>query len=186
MIRLNRTTEYGLIALRHMSRKASFVVSPTLSRQVSGPVSAGEPLTSAREISDHYGLPFEITAKTLLRLKDAGMIQSAQGARGGYTLTRSLEDVTLKEFLEMMEGPQAIVACAPEGESTKTPVPASSCGCEYSGRCEIRGVMSDLNDRVSAFLGSIRLADLASSYLTVGARWTSTSPLTPSLQRVQK
>ena len=73
MIKLNRTTEYGLMALRHMSRK-----------QASGGV------TSAREVADSYGLPFEITAKTLQRLRDTGLIQSAQGARGGYTLQRSL------------------------------------------------------------------------------------------------
>ena len=160
MIRMNRMTEYGLIAIRHMSRKG----------KSSSAGSVGEALTSAREVADHYGLPFEITAKTLLRLKDAGLIQSAQGARGGYTLTRPLEDVTLKEFLEMMEGPQAVVACAPEVEAPTNPQAAGSgCGCEYSGRCEIRGVMSDLNDRVGQFLGSIRLADLASSFLGIGA-----------------
>jgi Rrf2 family protein len=168
MIRLNRTTEYGLIALRHMSRKGGGGISPSVSPGLP-PSGSGEALTSAREIADHYGLPFEITAKTLLRLKDAGMIQSAQGARGGYTLMRSLEEVTLREFLVMMEGPQSVVACAtaPEskGEAPKE-APSAPCHCEYSGRCEIKGVMSDLNDRVSGFLGSIRLADLASRFLT--------------------
>src|SRR3954447_14140677 len=93
MIKLNRTTEYGLMALRHMSRKRSEV-------------------TSAREIADSYGLPFEITAKTLQRLKDTGLIQSAQGARGGYTLQRPLSEVSLAEFLHLMEGQQSVVACA--------------------------------------------------------------------------
>src|SRR5262245_14121899 len=98
MIKLNRTTEYGLMALRHMSRKRS---------------SDPQSVTSAREVADSYGLPFEITAKTLQRLKDTGLIHSAQGARGGYTLQRALSDVTLAEFLRLMEGPQAVVACAP-------------------------------------------------------------------------
>src|SRR3712207_2565364 len=96
MIRLNRTTEYGLMALKHINRKAS--KDPHL-------------VTSAREIADSYGLPFEITAKTLLRLKDAGLIQSAQGSRGGYTLARALSGVNLAEFMELMEGPQSVVAC---------------------------------------------------------------------------
>ena len=87
MIRFNRTTEYGLIALRHMSRQE-------IQTRVS----------SAREISEAYGLPFEITAKTLLKLKDGGLIESAQGSRGGYTIRRSLKDVTLAEFLNFMEG----------------------------------------------------------------------------------
>ena len=133
MIKLNRTTEYGLIALRHMSRKPDAVIS-------------------AREVSDHYGFPFEITAKTLQRLRDSGLIQSAQGARGGYTLQKSLNEVTLADFLEIMEGPQAVVACA----STKT----ETQGCEYHSKCEIRGVMGDLNSRFNQFLSGISLAEL--------------------------
>jgi Rrf2 family protein len=137
VIKLNRTTEYGLMALRHMSRKTDV-------------------LTSAREVADTFGLPFEITAKTLQRLKDSGLIQSSQGARGGYTLTRPLDDVTLAEFLAAMEGQQNVVPCSSEI------VPAdSSPACEYHSRCEISTVMRDLNARVLGFLGGIKLSELA-------------------------
>jgi Rrf2 family protein len=142
MIKINRTTEYGLMALRHMSRKSGAIV------------------TSAREIADTYGLPFEITAKTLQRLKDTGLIESAQGARGGYTLKRSLSDVNLAEFLELMEGPQSVVACAPSDVTSSAP--KKDCSCEYQVRCEIKDLMSDLNGRVYEFLSGIRLAELAS------------------------
>jgi Rrf2 family protein len=135
MIKLNRTTEYGLMALCHMERKRSEV-------------------TSAREIADTYGLPFEITAKTLQRLKDTGLIHSAQGARGGYSLLRSLSDVSLAEFLRLMEGPQSVVACTRGTDS-------ANAGCEYDGRCEIRHVMAELNSKVFGFLAGIRLSELA-------------------------
>jgi Rrf2 family protein len=130
-----------LMALRHMSRKRTEV-------------------TSAREIADSYGLPFEITAKTLQRLKDTGLIQSAQGARGGYTLSRQLRDVNLAEFLRLMEGPQAIVACA-GGNAEMVEGAQATPGCEYQGRCEIKGLMSDLNSRIFGFLSGICLAELA-------------------------
>jgi Rrf2 family protein len=154
MIKLNRTTEYGLIALRHMSRK-------------SAGASPSSEVTSAREISDYYGLPFEITAKTLQRLRDTGLIQSAQGARGGYTLTRSLHDVSLGEFLELMEGSQSIVGCvpvhAPSGKVASASGTASGdCKCEYHLRCEVKGFMANLNDRVHRFLSGIRLDEITS------------------------
>ncbi len=132
MIKLNRTTEYGLIALRHMSQK-SLANSPEI--------------TSAREIADAYGLPFEITAKTLQRLKDTGLIQSEQGARGGYTLQRALSDVSLSEFVSLMEGPQGVMACA-------------TCECQYGSKCDIQHMMHDLNRRVFNFLSGIKLAEL--------------------------
>ena len=66
MIKLNRTTEYGLMALRHMSRKRALDPSE---------------LTSAREVSPIFlDLPFEITAKTLQRMRDTGLIQSLRKA----------------------------------------------------------------------------------------------------------
>ncbi len=144
MIRLNRTTEYGLIALRHMNRK-----------QDSHP----DEWTSAREIADAYGLPFEITAKTLQKLKDSGLIQSTHGARGGYHLQRALKEISLAEFLELMEGPQSVVMCAGSKED-------HSEECGYNSRCEIKQVMGQLNFRVFNFLSGIPLADLAEGSLT--------------------
>jgi Rrf2 family protein len=137
MIRLNRTTEYGLMALRYMSRKPA--------------------CTSAREIADTYGLPFEITAKTLLRLKDVGLIQSTQGARGGYTLQKKMRDVTLAQFLEMMEGPQFLVSCTAEIGQEQD--------CEYRPRCEIQHVLGDLNLRILKFFANIRLSELTDAHV---------------------
>lgn len=144
MIKMNRTTEYGLIALRHMSRKAD--------------ESSAGAVTSAREVADTYGFPFEITAKTLQRLKDVGLIGSEQGARGGYALKRTLQEITLAEFLDLMEGPQAVVACTSLEADPKV---LAKSGCEYGGRCEVKHVMTGLNERLKSFLNSIRLSELA-------------------------
>ena len=147
MIKLNRTTEYGLMALRHMNQKSK----------------DGSEFTSAREVADAFGLPFEITAKTLQRMKETGLIQSAQGARGGYILQRKLEEITLAEFLEMMEGPQGVVACSSHAPVADVKADDNACGCAYHGKCEIRGLMSNLNTKVRSFLSGIRLTDLADS-----------------------
>ena len=134
MLKFNRTTEYALIALQHIQLKG---VLPA----------------SAREIAESYGLPFEITAKTLLKLKDAGLVQSACGARGGYVLDRVLSEVSLGEFLEMMEGPLDLVLCASKEHWDLG-------DCEYSGRCGIRSTMGRLNQKVNHFLKQIVLSDL--------------------------
>lgn len=142
MIRLNRTTEYGLLALHHMSQKQA---------QDSASV------TSAREVADYYGLPFEILAKTLQRLKDTGLIVSAHGARGGYTLQTPLTQVSLGRFLELMEGPQQVVACAASKAEQKA---EQKGGCEFHSRCGIHGPMQVLNQRVQEFLSNICLSEI--------------------------
>lgn len=141
MIRLNRTTEYGLVALRHMIRKRALDPSS---------------VTSAREISDCYGLPFEITAKTLQRLKETGLIQSEQGAKGGYTLAADLNTITLADFLRAVQGKRALVVCSPSRQGEEQ----HGRTCEYQSKCEIRGLMAGLNARVVSFLSGIRLADV--------------------------
>ncbi|MEK6705757.1 MAG: Rrf2 family transcriptional regulator [Bdellovibrionota bacterium] len=140
MIRINRTTEYGLIALQHMSRK---------------PLNG---ITSAREIADCYGLPFEITAKTLQRLKDTDLIESAQGAKGGYILKRPLLDITLAKFLELMEGKQSLVACCDRPMESEMHRHGS---CGYRTKCEISIGMKSLNAKVLNLLNGICLAELS-------------------------
>jgi Rrf2 family protein len=156
MLKFNRTTEYSLIAIRHMSRK-----------RLSHP---GE-VTSAREIADVYHLPFEITAKTLQRLKENGFIQSEQGARGGYSLKKPLREVTLAEFLEKMEGPTAVVSCAPLETNFSKEVP-----CEFFTNCEIKGLMSNLNSRMVSFLSSICLEEIIEAS---GERIQLSKPVSP-------
>ena len=174
MFKINRTTEYGLIAMQHMNRKTA----------------TGD-VTSAREIADSYGLPFEITAKTLQRLKDTGLIQSAQGAKGGYTLQRSLSEITLAEFLKLMEGPQSVVVCTgsshkgletPHGNSDPN---ACEHKCEYEIKCEIKHLMNNLNAKVFQFLSNIHLAELTSSPSAARAPGLATSTIGSLLNGVK-
>lgn len=146
MVKLNRTTEYGLMALSYIRSKTN-----------------GE-LASAREIAESFHLPFEILAKTLQRLKEQGLISSTYGTRGGYILSKDLSQITLLEFLTIMEGPVGVVPCASMGTNVSNLKKAesgnpSSC-CDYSDSCSIKPVMGNLNDRISEFLGRISLEEL--------------------------
>lgn len=159
MIKLNRTTEYGLMALRYMGQKST--------------LSGGTEVTSAREIADRYGLPFEITAKTLQRLKDYDFIHSAQGARGGYTLKRSLDSISLSEFLQRMEGSHGVVGC------TSTSSNVATVACEYDSKCELKSLLGGLNSRVQKFLAGIRLSELIDERKTGSVRAPELIQITP-------
>jgi len=138
MLKLNRTTEYCLKALLYLDRKGDDQQAP---------------MASAREISDFYGLPFEITAKTLQRLKDTGLIYSTQGSQGGYQLKRPLNEVPFGEFLHLVETGSTMVPCLgkrADGEGN----------CEYLQRCEILDFMNSVNSRIYALLDDIKLSEL--------------------------
>lgn len=56
----------------------------------------------AREIGERAGLPLAYLHKILRRLAAAGVIRSRRGS--GYTLSRSLEDTTMRDVLVAVEG----------------------------------------------------------------------------------
>ena len=134
MLRLNRTTEYALIALRYIQQKKS------------------DDFTSAREIAVRFDLPFEILAKTLQKLKESGFIQASYGTKGGYVFKANLSQTTLFEFLNLMEGCTNVVCCITSERSPKD--------CNYMSRCNIQPAMGRLNDRFQAFLNQITLEEL--------------------------
>lgn len=155
MLKFNRTTEYGLMALSYIKSKPTGEVS------------------SAREISDHFALPFEILAKTLQRLKECGIIGASYGTRGGYVLAKDLNKINLTEFVTLMEGPISIVACATtttqpihDGKVVEKNADANhGCDCAYLSHCNIKPTMSVLNDKLNQFLNAISIEELTRASL---------------------
>ena len=68
-------------------------------------------IAQRQDISKKY---LEIIAKELVKAK---FLIGASGKHGGYKLTRSPEDYTVGEIIELMEGPISPVAClTPDAE----------------------------------------------------------------------
>src|SRR6476620_12741582 len=93
MNKINRKVEYALMALKHMRAKTP-----------------GE-LTSAKEICDLYGAPFDGMSRVLQILGQNGILKSEQGAQGGYQITRDLTKVSLQEIIEAISGKIEIAKC---------------------------------------------------------------------------
>ena len=121
MFKLSRTTEYALLALKHLGHTG--IVS------------------SAREIASRYDLPEPLLAKVLQRLKAAKMLNSVQGKAGGYVLSKRLEDISFSEVLHHCGERTALVDCVEA---------SGGCDCRALEHCDIRGPMMTLNARLSA------------------------------------
>ena len=92
MLKINKTAEYALIAIKHMSNKKS--------------------LCSSNFIASQYNIPKEIMAKTLQKLSRKKYINSIKGPKGGYSINNSIRDINLIEFIEDIEGPVGISKCS--------------------------------------------------------------------------
>jgi Rrf2 family protein len=57
-----------------------------------------------REIACAQGIPGAYLIQILLRLKAAGLVQSARGSEGGYQLARSPSEISIGEVIAAIDG----------------------------------------------------------------------------------
>lgn len=123
--------EYALMALRLICSK-----------------SEGE-LTSAKEVAEQMHIPFEVTARVLQALSSRGLLKAEYGVSGGYSLARSLKEISVHDLNEMLEGHVVLTKCLSNDEA-----------CEISGTCNITSPISNLNSKVTEFYKSISLQEV--------------------------
>ena len=62
-------------------------------------------------ISEKSEIPKAFLAKIIQKLAKAGIVRSIQGAQGGFTLARQPVDITMKEIVEIIQGPIVVNPC---------------------------------------------------------------------------
>ena len=132
MLKLNKKTEYALIAMRHIGKKPR------------------REWACVHEIAEHYGVPLELLAKIMQSLKRAGFLVSEQGFRGGYAFAVEPRDIPFLDFLGVFGERTALTDCC-DGDRPD---------CTRRGLCEIRTVLGALNERLVRELRTLSLADV--------------------------
>jgi len=64
------------------------------------------------KIAEDQHIPPSFLAKIVSQLSIAGLLHTSRGARGGVTLSRSPEEITLLEVVEAIDGPIRLNECA--------------------------------------------------------------------------
>ena len=143
-MRITTWAEYGLICALHLAKRA------------------GEGPITGREIAARERLPADYVEQILLRLRRAGLVNSTRGARGGYSLARPAEDVSVREVIAASELGTFDLHCVshPVGEER----------CAESQSCSIRPVWMMLQRKIDDVLESVHLGDLMVDEQTVRQR----------------
>lgn len=135
MLRLNRKTEYALLAIEHMVRKEIQQKAPT----------------STREVSEAYHIPNPILAKVMQKLAGKGIIKSVHGTKGGYVLTKKPADISVVDIITIFDGTVAVADCFKEEKIT----------CPQWNGCLIKTPFYELNRKIHDLLAQTSIADLA-------------------------
>jgi Rrf2 family protein len=99
--------EYGVRVMVQLARRAGD------EPRVGGDPIPGEPIPLA-EIAANDGLPLAYLEHLVARLRNAGLVDSRRGSRGGYLLARPAAQITMAEVVEALEGSIAPIECISE------------------------------------------------------------------------
>ncbi len=83
-------------------------------------------------------------------LNTAGLVRALRGAKGGYTLTRPPNEISLLEVVEATEGPILLVDCV-----------GSDNICRWEDICVARQLWKDVNESIRNSLRNELLSELA-------------------------
>jgi Rrf2 family protein len=132
MLKLSKKVEYGLIAMRHCA--------------------ASQSVSSAKEISDRYGISHDLVAKVLQKLAKSGLIVSQQGVNGGYTLAKRAADISITNVIDAIEGTSSggIVQCMTTDETI----------CSIYDNCTIKNPLGKIQHNLHQVFSTMKVSEI--------------------------
>jgi len=132
MLRVTRVTDYGILLMTQLVSKTETV------------------RLTANDLAQATHIPAPTVSKILQSLLKADLLRSVRGARGGYQLAKTSDDISLRDIIHCLEGRIALTECSIEGKD-----------CEQSEFCSTRSHWQRINQSMLEALASIRLTDMA-------------------------
>ena len=124
------------------SRYGARIVLELARRIDEGPVQVSE-ISNSQQISVKY-------LEQLIRtLKQAGLVTSVRGPKGGHMLTKNPDEITLGQLVRLFEGQTDLVECISTPEN-----------CPMAVDCSVRLAWKDATRALYRSLDGITIADL--------------------------
>ena len=108
-------------------------------------------IISRVDIEEKQGIPSYYLSKIMKDLVAGGLVESHIGSKGGFSLARPPQAITLKEVYETVERPLVLMECLDKGEQY----------CSYCGVCTQRSVWDNVQNMVADYLGKVSIHDIA-------------------------
>ncbi len=133
MIRIGKLTDYGIVLMTHLARDPA------------------QPVQAASDLAQATSLGPSTVAKLLKVLLRAGLLVSHRGIRGGYSLSRPAEEISVGQIIVAIEGPVLMTECG--GQPTNK--------CQIRHLCTAQSHWHRIDDVVREALDGLKLEELA-------------------------
>lgn len=131
MLRLSKKIEYGILSMQYLAANK-------------------DELVTAKKMAEDLQVSFEFLAKTLQTLKREGLVNTIQGMRGGYALSKNAEEISLMDIIVALEKYPEIVECGPESDHDN---------CDRKDFCTIRHPMMIIQEKIDKIFKNTYLSE---------------------------
>jgi Rrf2 family protein len=107
------------------------------------------------QIAEEQKIPPSFLAKIISQLSIAGLIHTSRGARGGVSMARSAEEVSVLEVVEAIDGPISLNDCTGDPSA-----------CPFGEDCPLRPLWCETQ---AELIDRLRKTNFA-SFVTVSAK----------------
>src|SRR5512147_3230811 len=107
-----------------------------------------EERAATSQIAEEQRIPPSFLAKIVSQLSVAGLLQTSRGARGGVSLARSPENISLLEVVEAIDGPIYLNECVADRGAS----------CVFGEDCPMRPVWCEAQTKLVETLKSTNFA----------------------------
>ena len=128
---LSHTCEYGIQAVLYLAKHHDV------------------PYISVKEIAEKHNISFHFLGKILQKLTQKGLLTSYKGPRGGISLARSPQELTVLQVVEAIDGVEFLQKCV---------VGMPSCGGDHP--CALHDKWSIIRQEIYAMLADKSIAQL--------------------------
>jgi FeS assembly SUF system regulator len=153
MLRISKLTDYGLVLLTHMAQ-------------------AADDIRTAHELAERSKVPLPTVSKILKELSKHGVLLSHRGRRGGYSLARPADQISVAAVIEALEGPVALTECG---------TTAGSCSLEPT--CLTKDHWAPISQAIHRTLQRLPLSALGPGLVHLG-RLRGSAPATSTIETV--
>ena len=115
---------------------------------------------SVKSVAESRGISEKYLEQVIPILVRTGLVRSVRGARGGYHLTKSPEDITVGMILRTVEGSIAPVSCLDDEVNQ----------CARCNACVTLDLWAQVDQAISNVVDHVTLADLVDKQRRLDAR----------------
>jgi Rrf2 family protein len=133
MFRLSKKVEYGILSMQYLADREGMTVP-------------------AKEISANLSLSFEFLSKTMQILMKKNLIISQQGIKGGYTLSKPANMISLNDVVYALDSSPKLVECMDGIDGHEN--------CERLDNCSIRSPLVKIQNKIDDLFENTKLSDL--------------------------